>query len=1093
MLTSAARETLRGVETLILDEVHAVAGTQARRPPRALGRAARAARRRARPADRPLGDPAAARGDRHVRLRRPADRARRRRHAQGARPAGRRPGRRPARARLDREPLAAAARRRRRRPTADASTARARSGRRCTRELLELVEEHRSTIVFVNNRRLAERLALRLNELAEREIARAHHGSLAREQRRDRRGRPEGGPHPVPRRHLVARARHRHGRRRPRDPGRVAEVGRPRPAARSAAPATSSAPSRRAGSSRSSAPTCSSRAVVARAMREGEIEETQIPRNPLDVLAQQIVAICVDEEISVDELHALVAPRLPVRRPLAARSSRTCSTCSPGRYPSDEFAELRPRIVWDRTRRHDPRARRRAPARGHERRHDPRPRPLRRLPRRRRRPGRRARRGDGLRGAGGPDVPARRLDLADRGDHARPRARLAGARACPGAVPFWKGEGVGRPYELGREDRRRLARALGARRRDGARRGSATSTSSTSARRATCSRSCATRRDATGAVPVRPHDRRRALPRRDRRLARLHPHPVRRPRARAVGDGDRGAAARVARARRAVDLVGRRDRAPLPRRRRAAAGRRAAARPGRGRGSRRRRARRDGALRRALPRERRARAADPAPPAGPAHAALAAAAEGAVAAPGRAQVRLVPDRPRDLPRVPAGRLRPARRCGACCRACQTRRLDLVEVETRSASPYQLVAPLRLRRDLHVRGRHAAGRAPGAGALARPRPAARAARQEELRDLLDARRRRGGRAAAAAATPRTPDELHDQLRIRGDRRAGEYDPALAEPLLARAARGARAPRGRGAADRRRGRGPLPRRARRDAARRACPTRSSRAAPTRSGSSCCATRKGRGPFTTGAGERARSAATSTPSSPSSSAGSCSCAASSGRAAPSASGATPTSCAGCGARRSRRCGARSSRSSRRRSRGSCRRGTGSTGARRCARRSCRCRRSRCRSRSGSASCCRGASPATGPSSSTRSARAARSSGSAPASTASRSTSARTRPRSARSPAAPPPEGEVHDATPRRARRGALFWDDLLDETRLDDGEALPALWDLVWAGEVTNDAWTPLRAGAPQRRAEAGAAAAPLLARAAPARPATQGAGR
>src|SRR5438874_9239767 len=50
-------------------------------------------------------------------------------------------------------------------------------------EILRLVEEHRSTIVFVNNRRLAERLALRLNELAEKEIARAHHGSLAREQR----------------------------------------------------------------------------------------------------------------------------------------------------------------------------------------------------------------------------------------------------------------------------------------------------------------------------------------------------------------------------------------------------------------------------------------------------------------------------------------------------------------------------------------------------------------------------------------------------------------------------------------------------------------------------------------------------------------------------------------------------------------------------------------------------------------------------------------------------------------------------------------------------------------------------------------------
>ena len=42
---------------------------------------------------------------------------------------------------------------------------------------------HRSTLIFVNNRRLAERLALRLNELAGEEVARAHHGCLAREQR----------------------------------------------------------------------------------------------------------------------------------------------------------------------------------------------------------------------------------------------------------------------------------------------------------------------------------------------------------------------------------------------------------------------------------------------------------------------------------------------------------------------------------------------------------------------------------------------------------------------------------------------------------------------------------------------------------------------------------------------------------------------------------------------------------------------------------------------------------------------------------------------------------------------------------------------
>jgi ATP-dependent Lhr-like helicase len=73
----------------------------------------------------------------------------------------------------------------------------------------------------------------------------------------------------------------------------------------------------------------------------------------------------------------------------------------------------------------------------------------------------------------------------------------------------------------------------------------------------------------------------------------------------------------------------------------------------------------------------------------------------------------------------------------------------------------------------------------------------------------------------------------------------------------------------------------------------------------------------------------------------------------------------------------------------------------------------------------------------------------------------------------AAPAPDGEVHERLRRAFERGALFWFDLLAETGLTDEEALPALWDLVWTGEVTNDAWTPLRAGRrygvpkPQRR--------------------------
>ena len=66
-----------------------------------------------------------------------------------------------------------------------------------------------------------------------------------------------------------------------------------------------------------------------------------------------------------------------------------------------------------------------------------------------------------------------------------------------------------------------------------------------------------------------------------------------------------------------------------------------------------------------------------------------------------------------------------------------------------------------------------------------------------------------------------------------------------------------------------------------------------------------------------------------------------------------------------------------------------------------------------------------------------------------------------------APPPETAEADAIRAALGRGAMFWADLLDETALEAEAALPALWELVWAGEVTNDAWTPLRAG---RRYEA-----------------------
>ena len=77
--------------------------------------------------------------------------------------------------------------------------------------------------------------------------------------------------------------------------------------------------------------------------------------------------------------------------------------------------------------------------------------------------------------------------------------------------------------------------------------------------------------------------------------------------------------------------------------------------------------------------------------------------------------------------------------------------------------------------------------------------------------------------------------------------------------------------------------------------------------------------------------------------------------------------------------------------------------------------------------------------------------------------------------------PEGEAHDAIRAALAGGALFWAELLAATELDAETALPALWDLVWAGEVTNDAWAPLRAERRYQAPRPDRARAALLARA------------
>ena len=239
-----------------------------------------------------------------------------------------------------------------------------------------------------------------------------------------------------------------------------------------------------------------------------------------------------------------------------------------------------------------------------------------------------------------------------------------------------------------------------------------------------------------------------------------------------------------------------------------------------------------GAVRRALPRERRARAADPARLPRQAHAAVAAAAQVADAAGGRQAVQRLPDHPGDLPRVPARRPRRPRPAGpargaARARAVARRGRDADRVAVR------LVVAVRLRRDLHVRGRHAQRRAPRGRPVARPRPAARAARPGgAARPHRRRRARSRSRTTSSTARERTRagdrDELADVLRRVGDLtrargpharpgRAGRRRDARGAGR--RAPRGAAARRRRAALDRRRRRRALPRRARRGAARRA----------------------------------------------------------------------------------------------------------------------------------------------------------------------------------------------------------------------------------------------------------------------------------
>ena len=217
---------------------------------------------------------------------------------------------------------------------------------RTAARLVPLIRAHRSTLVFANSRRLAERLASALNEVAGEEIALAHHGSVARERRSQIEERLKRGELPA----VVATSSLELGI----DMGAIDLV------VQIEAPPSVAAGLQRIGRAGHSVGAVSVGVIFPKhkgdllpcaaavaSMRVGHVEATFYPRNPLDVLAQQVVAIASDAPIGVDDLYTLVRGAAPFAD-LPRRAFDGVLDMLSGRYPSHDFAGLRPRLTWDR-------------------------------------------------------------------------------------------------------------------------------------------------------------------------------------------------------------------------------------------------------------------------------------------------------------------------------------------------------------------------------------------------------------------------------------------------------------------------------------------------------------------------------------------------------------------------------------------------------------------------------------------------------------------------------------------------------------------------------------------------------------------------
>ncbi|MEW1893554.1 MULTISPECIES: DEAD/DEAH box helicase [unclassified Streptomyces] len=469
MLTSSAREALSGIETVILDEVHAVAGTK---------RGAHLALSLER-LDELLPRPA-----RRIGLSatvRPVDEVARflspRRKVEIVQP--------PSSKRFDLsvvvpvEDLGELGGS----PATDDTSGEAEKPSiwpHVEERIADLVQAHRSTIVFANSRRLAERLCNRLNEIAyERAtgetmpeahspaeimaesgaakgapalLARAHHGSVSKEQRAQVEEDLKAGRLPA----VVATSSLELGI----DMGAVdlvIQVESP--------PSVASGLQRvgRAGHQVGAVSTgvvfpkyrgdLVQAAVVTERMRTGSIEALRVPSNPLDVLAQQLVAMVALDSWQVDDLLTVVRRAAPFAS-LPESAFTAVLDMLAGRYPSDAFAELRPRVVWDRvagTVTGRPGAQRLAVTSGGT------------IPDRGLfgvfLAGADPKKGGGRVGELDEEMvyESRVGDVFTLGttswrieDITRDRVLVSPAPGVPGRLPFWKGDQLGRPLELGR-------------------------------------------------------------------------------------------------------------------------------------------------------------------------------------------------------------------------------------------------------------------------------------------------------------------------------------------------------------------------------------------------------------------------------------------------------------------------------------------------------------------------------------------------------------------------------------------------------------------------------------------------------------------